>query len=161
MYSIALNRPRNAVLLLAVALACSLISFVVWRGLDCATAEIREKPDHQSPPPRQSVRSPKSAADKPESQTGRASWYDSRLQTANGEQMDPEKMTAAHPSLPFGTQVQVENLDNGRTVTVRVNDRGPFVGERIIDVSKAAAKGLGTILDGVATVRISPQTEIK
>ena len=59
-------------------------------------------------------------------------------------------------SEPFGTQVQVENLDNGRTVTVRANDRGPFVGERIIDVSKAAAKGLGMILDGVAKVRISP-----
>ena len=64
-------------------------------------------------------------------------------------------MTAAHPSLPFGTQVQVENLDNGRTVTVRANDRGPFVGERIIDVSKAAAKGLGMILDGVATVGLA------
>jgi peptidoglycan lytic transglycosylase len=111
-------------------------------------------------PPRQSIQS-KSAADKPESQTGRASWYALDSQTANGEQMDPEEMTAAHPSLPFGTQVQVENLDNGRTVTVRANDRGPFVGERIIDVSKAAAKGLGMILDGVATVRISPQTEIK
>jgi len=67
---------------------------------------------------------------------------------------DSDEMTAAHPSLPFGTQVRVENLDNGRTVTVRVNDRGPFVGERIIDVSKAAAKELGIIVDGVATVRI-------
>ena len=75
--------------------------------------------------------------------------------------MDSDEMTAAHPSLPFGTQVQVENLDNGRSVTVRVNDRGPFVGERIIDVSKAAAKELGMNVDGVATVRISPQTQIK
>ena len=64
-------------------------------------------------------------------------------------------MTAAHPSLPFGTEVEVENLDNGRKVTVRVNDRGPFVAERIIDVSKAAAESLGMIVDGIATVRIS------
>ena len=71
--------------------------------------------------------------------------------------MDPDEMTAAHPSLPFGTRVQVENLDKGRSVTVRINDRGPFVGERIIDVSKAAAKELGMIVNGVATVRISPQ----
>jgi rare lipoprotein A len=81
--------------------------------------------------------------------------------TANGEQMDEYAMTAAHRSLPFGTRLEVENLDNGRSVTERVNDRGPFVGERIIDVSKAAAKGLGMIVDGVATVRISPQSEIK
>jgi rare lipoprotein A len=52
------------------------------------------------------------------------SWYALDSQTANGEHMDPEEMTAVHPSLPFGTQVQVENLDNGRTVTVRVNDEG-------------------------------------
>ena len=60
-------------------------------------------------------------------------------------------MTAAHPSLPFGTEVEVENLDNGRKVTVRVNDRGLFVAERIIDVSKAAAESLGMIVDGIAT----------
>jgi len=71
--------------------------------------------------------------------------------------MDPEELTAAHPSLPFGTKVEVENLDNGRKVTVRVNDRGPFVADRIIDVSKAAAKSLDMIVDGIATVRIRPQ----
>ena len=60
------------------------------------------------------------------SESGRASWYSLASKTASGEQMDSDEMTAAHPSLPFGTQVRVENLDNGRTVTVRVNDRGPF-----------------------------------
>ena len=88
-------------------------------------------------------------------QVGRASWYTLPSKTANGEQMSSEDMTAAHPSLPFGTEVEVENLDNGRKVTVRVNDRGPFVAERIIDVSKAAAESLGMIVDGIATVRIS------
>ena len=88
-------------------------------------------------------------------QVGRASWYALPSKTANGEQMSSEDMTAAHPSLPFGTEVEVENLDNGRKVTVRVNDRGPFVAERIIDVSKAAAESLGMIVDGIAIVRIS------
>ena len=64
-------------------------------------------------------------------------------------------MTAAHPSLPFGSELIVENLGNGRSVKVRVNDRGPFVDERIIDLSKAAAKSLGMIADGIATVRVT------
>ena len=88
-------------------------------------------------------------------QVGRASWYSLPSKTASGEQMNLDDMTAAHPSLPFGTEVEVENLDNGRKVTVRVNDRGPFVAQRIIDVSKAAAESLGRIVDGIATVRIS------
>jgi rare lipoprotein A len=64
-------------------------------------------------------------------------------------------MTAAHPSLPFGTKVLVENLTNGKSVEVRINDRGPFVGGRIIDVSKAAASSLGMIDAGVAKVRVA------
>jgi rare lipoprotein A len=61
-------------------------------------------------------------------QTGRASWYALTSKTANGERCNPGAMTAAHPSLPFGTKVKVENLKNGKTVVVRINDRGPFVG---------------------------------
>jgi rare lipoprotein A len=91
----------------------------------------------------------------PGPQTGRASWYDFKSRTASGEQMDPTAMTAAHPSLPFGTQVLVENLSNGRSVVVRINDRGPFTGDRIIDLSKAAASSLAMIEAGIATVRIS------
>ena len=68
-------------------------------------------------------------------------------------------MTAAHPSLPYGTQVLVENLSNGRSVVVRINDRGPFTGGRIIDVSKAAAVTLGMMDAGVATVRVSSVPE--
>ena len=69
-------------------------------------------------------------------------------------------MTAAHPTLPFGTWVDVTNLHNGRTVTVRINDRGPFVNGRVIDVSRRAASQLGFIQDGLARVgiRIHPQT---
>jgi len=78
--------------------------------------------------------------------------------TANGEQVDKDDLTAAHPTLPFGTNVEIKNLDNGRKITVRVNDRGPFVGGRIIDVSKAAAQTLDMIVDGTATVRIRPLT---
>jgi rare lipoprotein A len=88
-------------------------------------------------------------------QTGRASWYEFTSRTANGEQMNPNELTAAHPSLPFGTRVRVENMSNGRSVIVRINDRGPFTEGRIIDLSKAAASCLGMIDHGVATVRIS------
>jgi rare lipoprotein A len=88
-------------------------------------------------------------------QVGHASWYALHSRTASGEQMDPSAMTAAHPSLPFGTRVLVENLSNGRSVVVRINDRGPFVAGRIIDVSKAAASTLGMIGSGTANVRVS------
>ena len=94
---------------------------------------------------------------KPAVQTGRASWYDfSTRKTASGEVMDGAGLTAAHRSLPFGTEVLIENLKNGRAVVVRINDRGPFARGRIIDVSKEAAEALGMIRDGVATVRVSP-----
>jgi peptidoglycan lytic transglycosylase len=89
-------------------------------------------------------------------QTGRASWYDLEAKTASGEAMDSEALTAAHPSLPFGSKVRVANLDNGRSVVVRINDRGPFSGGRIIDVSRAAAEQLGMIGSGVARVSVNP-----
>lgn len=87
--------------------------------------------------------------------TGRASWYDfSGEETASGEIMDEDDMTAAHRSLPFGTKVRVKNLENGEDVTVRINDRGPYAKDRIIDVSEEAAERLDMIEDGVAKVRI-------
>lgn len=87
-------------------------------------------------------------------QCGKASWYALGGMTASGERADPRQLTAAHPTLPFGTLVKVENLRNGRTVTVRVNDRGPFRSGRIIDVSRRAAEQLGFRSAGVARVRI-------
>ncbi len=88
-------------------------------------------------------------------ETGRASWYDLDTPTATGETIDDDDLTAAHPTLPLGTHVLVENLDNGRSVVVRINDRGPFTQDRIIDLSKAAAAKLGMVAAGVATVRVS------
>lgn len=88
-------------------------------------------------------------------ETGRASWYSLTSTTANGERCNPNALTAAHPSLPFGTKVKVENLRNGRSVVVRINDRGPFVGGRIIDLTKAAAGRLGFIQAGIAKVRLT------
>ncbi|MEX0954823.1 MAG: septal ring lytic transglycosylase RlpA family protein [Rhizobiaceae bacterium] len=82
-------------------------------------------------------------------QCGSASWYAlAGNRTANGERMDPSAMTAAHRSLPFGSKVKVTNQRNGRVVVVRINDRGPFIKGRIIDVSKAAANALGFMRAG-------------
>src|SRR6478752_3958884 len=88
-------------------------------------------------------------------QVGHASWYALHSRTASGEQMNPSELTAAHRSLPFGTRVLVENLTNGRSVVVRINDRGPFIGGRIIDLSKAAAESIGMLNAGTAQVRVS------
>lgn len=76
-------------------------------------------------------------------QSGAASWYGSGHRTANGERFNPNGMTAAHRSLPFGTKVRVENRRTGRAVIVRINDRGPFVRGRIIDLSRGSARALG------------------
>ena len=90
-------------------------------------------------------------------QIGLASYYahafDSQ-RTASGERFDMHAMTAAHRTLPFGTRVRVTNLANGRSAVVRINDRGPFLKERILDVSYAAARSLHLIGPGVARVRI-------
>lgn len=88
---------------------------------------------------------------------GEASYYADKFQgrkTANGERYDAKKLTAAHPKLPFGTWVTVVNLKNGKRVRVRINDRGPFTGGRIIDLSRAAAAKIGIIQSGVGRVRI-------
>lgn len=88
---------------------------------------------------------------------GWASWYgpgfDGNL-TASGETFDQYELTAAHPSLPFGTMVRVTNQDNGKSIVVRINDRGPYVGDRVIDLSKGAAQALGMIGSGVAPVQV-------
>ncbi|MFZ5563388.1 MAG: septal ring lytic transglycosylase RlpA family protein [Thermodesulfobacteriota bacterium] len=88
---------------------------------------------------------------------GTASWYGEPFhgrKTASGEVYDMHRMTAAHKTLPLGTRVKVYNRQNGRSVEVRINDRGPFVASRIIDLSYAAAKELGVIGPGTAPVRI-------
>ncbi len=90
-------------------------------------------------------------------EVGEASWYGPGFHgrmTSSREIFDMQDLTAAHPSLPFGTMVEVTNLENSRTVTVRINDRGPFVKNRIIDLSYAAARMLGLIGPGTARVRL-------
>jgi len=90
-------------------------------------------------------------------EVGEASWYGPKFHgkpTANGEFFNKNAMTAAHKTLPLNSLVRVTNLENGRAVTVRLNDRGPFIGERIIDLSEAAAKDLGYTQNGLATVRV-------
>jgi rare lipoprotein A len=91
------------------------------------------------------------------SETGIASWYGTKFhgkKTANGERYDMYAMSAAHKTLPLPTMVRVTNLDNGRSAIVRVNDRGPFVKSRVIDLSYAAAKTLGYDSAGTASVRV-------
>lgn len=86
---------------------------------------------------------------------GRASWYELTGRTASGTRANPEALTAAHRKLPFGTRVQVENLSNGRKITLTIVDRGPFVRGRVIDVSRRAARELKFINKGVARVRVT------
>ena len=90
-------------------------------------------------------------------QVGKASWYGDKehnRKTANGERFDKNAYTAAHKTLPFGTVVRVTNLENGRDVVVRINDRGPFIRGRIIDLSYGSAKSVDLIRMGVAKVKI-------
>ena len=90
-------------------------------------------------------------------EVGMASWYGAELQdsaTASGEPFNPQAMTAAHPSLPFGTIVRVTSVETGQTVKVKVNDRGPFAQGRVIDLSVSAAEKIGLTQDSEAKVRI-------
>ena len=90
-------------------------------------------------------------------ESGLASWYRpsaGQRRTADGQIARADALTAAHPFLPFGTSVRVTDVETGRSVTVRIDDRGPFAGGRIIDVSAAAATRLGLRQDGIARVRL-------
>jgi rare lipoprotein A len=92
---------------------------------------------------------------------GLASWYGAEfagLPTASGEVFEPSRVSAAHRALPLGTVVDVTNEKNGRTVRVRINDRGPFVAGRIVDLSRAAAEEIGSVADGVVPVTLAVVT---
>ena len=95
-------------------------------------------------------------------QIGRASWYGGAQhgqRTASGERYDRNEMTAAHPTLPMNSRVKVTNLSNGRSVVLRINDRGPHARGRVIDVSQRAAELLGMKRRGVATVKVEAVTD--
>lgn len=115
--------------------------------------------------PREAARSKDAARSRSESgehagtriAAGEASFYGHRFAgrlTASGERFNPDHLTAAHRTLPFGSKVRVTNASNGRSVVVRVSDRGPYVDGRLIDVSRAAAERLGMIQSGTATVTL-------
>jgi len=118
----------------------------------------RHKVAQAPPPPPAPAGTAPTPAPIPESaETGLASWYGHPYHgraSASGEIYDMEQMTAAHRTLPFGTMVRVHDLDNDKSVDVRINDRGPFVDGRIIDLSHAAARAVGMIGPGTARVRL-------
>ncbi|MGR8980313.1 MAG: septal ring lytic transglycosylase RlpA family protein [Gammaproteobacteria bacterium] len=121
----------------------------------CTSKDSEELSSVQDNRPRQQKGS---AAAKPvHKEVGEASWYGPGIQgqeTASGETFNPKEMTAAHPSLPMGTKATVTNLVNDKNVVVRINDRGPYGEDRVIDLSRSAAKKLDIKEDGTAQVRI-------
>jgi len=96
----------------------------------------------------------KNATDTQVASYGLASFYTEGTQTASGERFDTHELTAAHRTLPFGTRLRLTNVATGRSVTVRVNDRGPFVPGRVVDVSSSAAETLGMVGGGIAKVKL-------
>ena len=109
-----------------------------------------EPPVQPSPPPGKAPATPR--AEEPSGEKGRISLYSHEFAgrpTASGEPFDPEALTMAHRTLPFGTRVKVTNLENRQSVEVVVNDRGPFIRGRIADLSLAAARRIGMVTDGV------------
>ncbi|MEP0547812.1 MAG: septal ring lytic transglycosylase RlpA family protein [Rhodothermales bacterium] len=117
------------------------------RGLDATAPEA---------PARSAEAAPEAAPAKPLGD-GDASYYGEELAgnpTASGERFDPTKLTAAHRTLPLGSRVRVTNTRTGDAVVVRINDRGPFHGQRVIDLSKAAAKQIGMLKRGTARVKL-------
>lgn len=87
--------------------------------------------------------------------TGLASFYSTGVKTANGERFDPGQLTAAHRTLPFGTRLQVTNMQTGKSIMVRVNDRGPYIDGRELDLSRYAAESLGIVDQGVVKVHMA------
>lgn len=117
-------------------------------------AKVPSPPQTEPAPPIASIPAPSQPT---MMETGLASWYGPKFHrklTTSGEVFNQEKFTAAHRTLPWGSRVKVTNLDNGKSVDVRINDRGPFGKGRIIDVSRAAARALGMVIRGITTVRI-------
>jgi rare lipoprotein A len=94
------------------------------------------------------------AAATPTASQGVASFYTEGTLTASGEKFNTHELTAAHPTLPFGTKLRVTNVASGRSVTVRINDRGPYVAGRVVDVSYSAANELGMVGKGIAKVKL-------
>lgn len=146
--------------LAAASLAACAQSSVVSRHSAFAPPVARQAVVHREAPRVSVVRRQEAPAPdhlalaKPSAGGGLASFYSEGKQTANGEQFDPNELTAAHPTLPFGTRLRVTNTSTGKSVTVRVNDRGPYVPGRVVDVSYSAAQALGMVRSGTANVKL-------
>jgi rare lipoprotein A len=111
--------------------------------------------ERQASSPRANRHRHRKAATAASGQVGTASYYQHGQVVASGARFNPRALTAAHRSLPFGTRVRVTHLGSGRSVEVRINDRGPFIAGRIIDLSKAAAQIIGMTASGVARVSMT------
>jgi rare lipoprotein A len=137
-------------------IAHGLAVFLCVASLGAAQGSSGSANDQSSPVPQQPKPATKSKKSKPY-QVGTASWYGSYFhgkETASGEPFNMYDLTAAHPTLPLGTYVKVTNLRNGRTLVVRVNDRGPVIEGRIIDLSYEAARELDLKNQGIQRVRL-------
>jgi rare lipoprotein A len=155
-------RMRQVFRVVAGGLLVGAMAFVAAEGaeapappLDASEALVQKPARHKRIAKKPSMVRAKAA--KASGQTGIASWYGGKRQghrTASGEHLDNSQMTAAHPTLPMQSHARVTNLANGRSVTVRVTDRGPHKKGRIIDVSQKAAETLGMKRSGVARVRV-------
>jgi rare lipoprotein A len=159
-----------AIALAAASLAACARSSIVARHSEFAVANRSDAPQHERPasvvmkrpvavtsmpaPFATSRTVAGTAAGMPVASQGLASFYTEGTRTASGERFNTLDLTAAHPTLPFGTRLRVTNIATGRSVTVRVNDRGPYVPGRIVDVSYSAAESLGMVGRGVAKVKL-------
>jgi len=158
---------RNAVRLVAVALGGTLLAACAQSSVVTRHSEFGGTSRQASPHDRTTVTptrvasatrhtpfaSGKNVRETPIASQGLASFYTEGTKTASGERFDAHELTAAHPTLPFGTRLRVTNVATGRSVMVRVNDRGPYVAGRVVDVSYSAAQTLGMVGKGVANVK--------
>ncbi len=147
----ALRPVRRLLLALAFAVAAAPAAAVL---APAPARAAKPEPTRRAAP---KAKPPKKAPPRVTPQIGKASYYARRFhgrRTASGERYDERAMTCAHPTLPFGTTVRVEHLGNGKSVVLRVNDRGPHTGRRIVDVSRAAAQALDLIQAGEARVKL-------
>jgi rare lipoprotein A len=137
--------PRQAALDLRTAPSGNIAHHSVVRKVTVA-----RKPDPATP----AVLNAHPAAKPDSSSYGVASFYTEDEWTASGERFNTRAMTAAHPTLPFGTKLRVTNVTNGRSVVVRINDRGPYVPGRVVDLSESAAESLGMVERGIVKVKL-------
>ena len=138
----------------APAVIVAIVLGFVLQG--CATMQTQTAPLKTASPASAKL-VPANVDKPPKAEIGHASWYGPRFHgktTASGEVFDQQEFTAAHRNLPMGSRVRVTNLENEKSVEVEINDRGPFVDGRIIDLSRAAARALRMLEDGITRVRV-------